>query len=160
MEKQYLDIKGVKQVLEYTKPYSLLRTTAISMAPHYLHDQVLLSQLKITEGTVVNEITIPVTLTDIPKNIFVLINSAFIPDDIYGMPVFYSIVPEKTSLKIADSKSKIVVAYINNQGTTFLNDTDVIRLNIGSGGALRIYHNLTQYTCVTGFVTIRYFSIK
>lgn len=160
MEKQYLDIKGVKQVLEYTKPYSLLRTKAISMAPHYLKDEVLLSQLKITEGTVVNEITIPVTLTDIPKNIFVLINSAFIPDDIYGMPVFYSIVPEKTSLKIADSKSKSVVAYINNQGTTFLNDTDFIRLNIGSGGALRIYHNLTQYTCVTGFVTIRYFSIK
>ncbi len=159
MGKQYLDINGVKQVLEYTKPYSLLSTEAIRMAPHYLKDKVLFSQLNIKEGTVVNEITIPVTLTDIAKDSFVLINKAFIPDDIYGMPVFFSIVPEKTSLKIADSKSKSVAAYINNQGTTFLNDTDFIRLNIGPGGELRIYHNLTQYICVTGFVTIRFFSL-
>lgn len=159
MGKQYLDIKGVKQVLEYTKPYSLLRTKAISMAPHYLKDEVLLSQLKIKEGTVVNEITIPVTLTDIARNSFVLIEKAFIPDDIYGMPVFFSIVPEKTSLKIADSKSNMVSTYINNQGTTFLSDTEFIRLNIGPGGALHIYHNLTQYICVTGFVTIRFFSL-
>lgn len=159
MGKQYLDINGVRQVLEYTKPYSLLSTEAIRMASHYLKDKVLFSQLNIKEGTVVNEITIPVTLTDIAKDSFVLINKAFIRDDIYGMPVFFSIVPEKTSLKIADSKSKSVAAYINNQGTTFLNDTDFIRLNIGPGGELRIYHNLTQYICVAGFVTIRFFSL-
>lgn len=159
MAKQYLDINGVKQVLEYTKPYSLLSTEAIKMAPHYLKDKVLFSQLNITKGTVVNEITIPVTLTDIVTDRFVLINKAFIKDDIYGMPVFFSIVPEKTSLKIAESKSKSVLAYINNQGTTFLNDTEFIRLNIGSGGALYIYQNITLYICVTGFVTIRYFSL-
>lgn len=147
------DKSKLDDISNHINPYASLSTKKLTLPLPYLFDaqtgNLMQGKYSGFEFT-----TFLDAINDVDINQEQLLFKALTTSDAYNARFYISIVPEKSSLKIWDSKSQEIYAYINNAGM-FSVGNDHISLQVRNGGAVYFQHTLTQYVCIKGFMTFR-----
>ena len=147
------DKNKLDNISNHINPYASLSTKKLTLPLPYLFDaqtgNLMQGKYSGFEFT-----TFLDAINDVDINQEQLLFKALTTSDAYNARFYISIVPEKSSLKIWDSKSQEIYAYINNAGM-FSVGNDHISLQVRNGGAVYFQHTLTQYVCIKGFMTFR-----
>ena len=151
------DKSKLDKISNHINPYASLSTKKLTLPLPYLldaqTDNLMQGRYSGFEFT-----TFLDAINDVDINQEQLLFKALTTSDAYNARFYISIVPEKSSLKIWDSKSQEIYAYINNAGMFSVgpeSNNDHISLQVRNGGAVYFQHTLTQYVCIKGFMTFR-----
>ena len=151
------DKNKLDNISNHINPYASLSTKKLTLPLPYLFDaqtgNLMQGKYSGFEFT-----TFLDAINDVDINQEQLLFKALTTSDAYNARFYISIVPEKSSLKIWDSKSQEIYAYINNAGMFSVGPESYnyhISLQVRNGGAVYFQHTLTQYVCIKGFMTFR-----
>ena len=151
------DKSKLDNISNHINPYASLSTKKLTLPLPYLFDaqtgNLMQGKYSGFEFT-----TFLDAINDVDINQEQLLFKALTTSDAYNARFYISIVPEKSSLKIWDSKSQEIYAYINNAGMFSVgpeSNNGHISLQVRNGGAVYFQHTLTQYVCIKGFMTFR-----
>lgn len=151
------DKNKLDNISNHINPYASLSTKKLTLPLPYLFDaqtgNLMQGKYSGFEFT-----TFLDAINDVDINQEQLLFKALTTSDAYNARFYISIVPEKSSLKIWDSKNQEIYAYINNAGMFSVgpeSNNDHISLQVRNGGAVYFQHTLTQYVCIKGFMTFR-----
>lgn len=151
------DKNKLDNISNHINPYASLSTEKLTLPLPYLFDaqtgNLMQGKYSGFEFT-----TFLDAINDVDINQEQLLFKALTTSDAYNARFYISIVPEKSSLKIWDSKSQEIYAYINNAGMFSVGPESYnghISLQVRNGGAVYFQHTLTQYVCIKGFMTFR-----
>ena len=151
------DKNKLDNISNHINPYASLSTKKLTLPLPYLFDAQT-GNLMQGKYTGFEFTTFLDAINDVDTNQEQLLFKALTTSDAYNARFYISIVPEKSSLKIWDSKSQEIYAYINNAGMFSVgpeSNNDHISLQVRNGGAVYFQHTLTQYVCIKGFMTFR-----
>lgn len=151
------DKNKLDNISNHINPYASLSTKKLTLPLPYLFDAQT-GNLMQGKYTGFEFTTFLDAINDVDINQEQLLFKALTTSDAYNARFYISIVPEKSSLKIWDSKNQEIYAYINNAGMFSVgpeSNNDHISLQVRNGGAVYFQHTLTQYVCIKGFMTFR-----
>ena len=151
------DKSKLDNISNHINPYASLSTKKLTLPLPYLFDAQT-GNLMQGKYTGFEFTTFLDAINDVDINQEQLLFKALTTSDAYNARFYISIVPEKSSLKIWDSKSQEIYAYINNAGMFSVgpeSNNGHISLQVRNGGAVYFQHTLTQYVCIKGFMTFR-----